>query len=104
MRLTNTAIAVLVVIGITLGCIAWAIWDARARSRDLHIRLEKGEGKIGDLALNEDICNNMDGTTICAFGEATAWPMRSMVKKFRTEYEQHITEKRCPFGKSAHGH
>jgi hypothetical protein len=27
------------------------------------------------------------------------------VKKFRTEYEQHITEKRCPFGASkSHGH
>jgi hypothetical protein len=26
------------------------------------------------------------------------------VKKFRTEYEQHITEKRCPFGSGHHGH
>lgn len=66
--------------------------------KDLHYRLEAGEGKPGDLALIEDICNNMDGTTICAFGEATAWPLRSMVKKFKSEYEQHITEKRCPFG------
>jgi NADH-quinone oxidoreductase subunit F len=70
--------------------------------KDLHYRLEKGEGKLGDLDLIEDICNNMDGTTICAFGEATAWPLRSMVKKFRTEYEQHVTEKRCPFGAAAH--
>ena len=72
--------------------------------KDLHLRLERGEGKIEDLDLIHDLCNNMDGTTICAFGEATAWPLRSMVKKFRTEYEQHITEKRCPFGLSAHGH
>jgi NADH-quinone oxidoreductase subunit F len=72
--------------------------------KDLHDRLEAGKGEPGDLALIEDICNNMDGTTICAFGEATAWPLRSMVKKFRTEYEQHISEKRCPFGTSAHGH
>lgn len=71
--------------------------------KDLHMRLERGDGKVGDLALIEDICNNMDGTTICAFGEATAWPLRSMVKKFRAEYEQHVTEKRCPFG-SGVGH
>ena len=70
--------------------------------KDLHYRLERGDGKMEDLALIEDICNNMDGSTICAFGEATAWPLRSMVKKFRTEYEQHVTEKRCPFGSSAH--
>ena len=68
--------------------------------KELHHRLEKGEGHLGDLDLIEDICNNMDGTTICAFGEATAWPLRSMVKKFRAEYERHVTEKRCPF--SAH--
>jgi NADH-quinone oxidoreductase subunit F len=70
--------------------------------KDLHYRLERGDGKMEDLNLIEDICNNMDGSTICAFGEATAWPLRSMVKKFRTEYEQHVTEKRCPFGASAH--
>ena len=70
--------------------------------KDLHLRLERGDGQLGDLALIEDICNNMDGTTICAFGEATAWPLRSMVKKFRAEYERHVTEKRCPFGSRAH--
>lgn len=70
--------------------------------RDLNVRLEKGEGKMEDLDLIEDICNNMDGTTICAFGEATAWPLRSMVKKFRAEYERHVTEKKCPFGHAGH--
>lgn len=70
--------------------------------KDLHVRLEAGEGRLSDLDLIQDLCNNMDGTTICAFGEATAWPLRSMVKKFRAEYEQHITEKRCPFGSKGH--
>jgi NADH-quinone oxidoreductase subunit F len=70
--------------------------------KDLHVRLERGDGRMGDLDLIADICNNMDGTTICAFGEATAWPLRSMVKKFRAEYERHVTEKRCPFGSKAH--
>ena len=65
---------------------------------DLHVRLEAGKGKNEDLDLIEDICNNMDGTTICAFGEATAWPLRSMVQKFRAEFEQHIAEGRCPYG------
>lgn len=72
--------------------------------KDLNVRLEAGQGKLSDLDLIHHICDNMDGTTICAFGEATAWPLRSMVKKFRSEYEQHITEKRCPFGGQARGH
>ena len=72
--------------------------------KDLHIRLEKGQGRLEDLDLIADICNNMDGTTICAFGEATAWPLRSMVKKFRAEYEQHVVEKRCPFGTGGASH
>jgi NADH-quinone oxidoreductase subunit F len=71
--------------------------------KELHHRLEAGKGVMEDLPLIEDICNNMDGTTICAFGEATAWPLRSMVKKFRSEYERHITEKQCPFG-GGHAH
>lgn len=71
---------------------------------DLNQRLERGEGKIEDLDLIAEICNNMDGTTICAFGEATAWPLRSMVKKFRAEYEQHVVEKRCPYGASPAAH
>lgn len=69
---------------------------------DLHRRLEAGEGKLEDLALIEDLCNKIDGKTICAFGEATAWPLRSMVKKFRAEYEQHVIERRCPFGGGKH--
>lgn len=69
---------------------------------DLHKRLEAGQGKPGDMDLIRDLCDKIDGKTICAFGEATAWPLGSMVKKFRAEYEQHITEGRCPFGGSAH--
>ena len=72
--------------------------------KDLHVRLERGDGRLEDLDLIADICNNMDGTTICAFGEATAWPLRSMVKKFRSEYEQHVVEKRCPFGAGSADH
>ena len=66
--------------------------------KELNVRLEAGKGKTADLTLIEDLCNKIDGKTICAFGEATAWPLRSIVKKFRAEYEQHIVDGRCPFG------
>lgn len=70
--------------------------------RDLNVRLESGRGKPEDLDLIADICDNIDGKTICAFGEATAWPLKSIVKKFRSEYEQHIEEGCCPFARESH--
>ena len=69
---------------------------------DLHKRIEAGKGKPSDLDLIRDLCDKIDGKTICAFGEATAWPLASMVKKFRAEFEQHITEGKCPFGGGSH--
>ncbi len=69
---------------------------------DLNTRLEAGKGEMKDLDLIADICDKIDGKTICAFGEATAWPLKSIVQKFRLEYEQHIIEKQCPFKGRSH--
>jgi NADH-quinone oxidoreductase subunit F len=54
------------------------------------LRMANGEGRIRDLDEIVRICNNIEGNTICAFGEATAWPIRSYVKKFRAELEEFI--------------
>jgi len=59
-------------------------------------RLERGEGRPGDLDLILDICPNMMGTTICVLSDAMALPARSYVQKFRDEFERHIRDKRCP--------
>jgi NADH-quinone oxidoreductase subunit F len=34
-----------------------------------------------------NIAQNIQGRTICAFGEACAWPVLSFVNKFRDEFE-----------------
>ena len=58
-------------------------------------RIEKGEGRPEDLDLLLDLCENIAGRTICALGEAAAWPVQGFLKHFRSEFEYHIEHKRC---------
>jgi len=53
-------------------------------SRVLH-RIEAGEGVPSDLALLDEVAENMMGRTICALGDAAAMPVRSFLKHFREE-------------------
>ncbi len=56
-------------------------------------RIEHGQGNEGDVDMLLEITNNIEGRTICAFGEAGAWPVRAFATKFRSEFEAHIREK-----------
>jgi len=58
-------------------------------------RIEHGEGKPEDLDLLLDLCGNIAGRTICALGDAAAWPVQGMLKHYRSEFEHHIEHKRC---------
>jgi NADH-quinone oxidoreductase subunit F len=50
-------------------------------------RLERGAGRPEDAASLLRIAQNIQGRTICAFGEACAWPVLSFVSQFRDEFE-----------------
>jgi len=58
-------------------------------------RIEHGEGRPEDLDLLLSVCDNIAGRTICALGDAAAWPVQGMLKHFRKEFEYHIEHKRC---------
>ena len=60
-------------------------------------RITNGEGKANDLALLEDVAGRIEGNTICAFGDASAWPVQSFIKHYHHEFEYMINNK----GKSA---
>jgi NADH-quinone oxidoreductase subunit F len=62
--------------------------------RLLH-KIEMGEGQPRDLELLLSVANNINGKTLCAFGDAAATPVLSTIKTFRDEYEAHIREGRC---------
>ena len=43
-----------------------------------------------DLNLLLDVANGIEGHTICAFGDASAWPVQSFLKHYRHEFEYMI--------------
>ena len=53
-------------------------------------RINNGEGRIEDLDLLTDVSQNIEGNTICALGDAAAWPVKWTVKKIRDEFEKKI--------------
>ncbi len=58
-------------------------------------RLEHGQGKAADLALLDNVAENIMGRTICALGDAAALPVRGMLKHFRDEFAYHVEHKTC---------
>ncbi len=58
-------------------------------------RIEDGRGQQGDVDLLVSVADNIDGNTICALGEAAAWPVQSFVKKFRSEFQAHVDAGKC---------
>lgn len=64
-------------------------------------RIEHGAGRPEDLDMLVDVSRHIEGHTICAFGDAAAWPVQSFVKHFRSEFEYHIKHRRCLVGPGA---
>jgi NADH-quinone oxidoreductase subunit F len=48
-------------------------------------RLVAGQASPDDIATLESVAYQIDGKTICAFGEACSWPTESIIAKFRDE-------------------
>lgn len=53
-------------------------------------RIIDGHGKPEDLERLEGVANKIEGHTICALGDAAAWPVQSFLKHFRSEFEYMI--------------
>jgi len=53
-------------------------------------RILAGQGRREDLDLLVGVANQIEGHTICALGDAAAWPVQSFVKHFRHEFEYMI--------------
>ncbi len=53
-------------------------------------RIVDGQGKKEDLARLLDVANKIEGHTICALGDAAAWPVQSFLQHFIHEFEYMI--------------
>ncbi|MCD6039190.1 MAG: nuoF [Gammaproteobacteria bacterium] len=58
--------------------------------------IESGVGTMDDIENLGRVAKNIEGRTICAFGEAAAWPVGGMLKHFYDEFVYHVEHKHCP--------
>ena len=56
-------------------------------------RLAQGKGRIEDIDLLQRITLQVEGHTICALGDAAAWPVQGLIRHFRGELERRILER-----------
>jgi NADH-quinone oxidoreductase subunit F len=56
-------------------------------------RIISGQGRAEDTALLLDVANRIEGHTICALGDAAAWPVQSFLKHFGHEFKYMIENK-----------
>lgn len=57
-------------------------------------RIKAGHGEPGDIEKLLNVADNIEGRTICALGEAAAWPVQSFIKLFYDEFDYFIKHKR----------
>lgn len=55
-------------------------------------RVADGHGKPDDIELMASIAHGIAGNTICALGEAAAWPMLGFLTKFRVDFEAKLAK------------
>ncbi|KAB2922719.1 MAG: NADH-quinone oxidoreductase subunit NuoF [Bacteroidetes bacterium] len=53
-------------------------------------RFEHGDARPEDVEMLVEVANQIEGNTICALGDAAAWPVQSFVKRFRDEFEKRV--------------
>ena len=56
-------------------------------------RMVEGRAQKREIDMLFEVTKQIEGHTICAFGEAAAWPVQGLIRHFRPELEQRIAER-----------
>ncbi len=56
-------------------------------------RLVDGRARVEEIDLLEEVSKQVEGHTICALGDAAAWPIQGLIRHFRLELERRIIER-----------
>ena len=59
-------------------------------------RITDGNGTMEDIAVLEELARAVKDASLCGLGQTAANPVLSTLRYFRSEYEKHVVEKRCP--------
>ena len=57
---------------------------------DLLHRIQKGNADFAEIDMLEELSFQIEGHTICALGDAAAWPVQGLIRNFRGEMEDRI--------------
>jgi NADH-quinone oxidoreductase subunit F len=66
------------------------------RMLEVLTRITEGEGKDGDIEMLEDLAHRVKNTSLCGLGQTAPNPVLTTLKYFRSEYEAHISNRKCP--------
>ncbi|WP_417453585.1 NADH-quinone oxidoreductase subunit NuoF [Kiloniella sp.] len=55
-------------------------------------RMVRGEADVEEIDMLWDVTKQVEGHTICALGDAAAWPIQGLIRNFRPELERRINE------------
>jgi NADH-quinone oxidoreductase subunit F len=58
------------------------------------MRMVRGQATVQEIDTLEDVTRQVEGHTICALGDAAAWPIQGLIRHFRPEMERRIAEYR----------
>jgi NADH-quinone oxidoreductase subunit F len=56
-------------------------------------RMVRGDAQIEEIDILEQVTRQVEGHTICALGDAAAWPIQGLIRHFRPEMERRIRER-----------
>jgi NADH-quinone oxidoreductase subunit F len=57
-------------------------------------RMVRGDAEVAEIDALLDVTTEVEGHTICALGDAAAWPIQGLIRHFRPEMERRINERR----------
>ena len=59
-------------------------------------RMVKGDARNSEIDLLQEVSKQIEGHTICALGDAAAWPIQGLIRHFRLEIEKRIADRGRP--------
>jgi NADH-quinone oxidoreductase subunit F len=66
------------------------------RTADVLERIESGQGTHDDVDLLDSLCQGIAGNTFCPMGDALVSSVGGILRRFRSEFEEHVRAGRCP--------
>ena len=59
-------------------------------------RMKKGDARLEEIDMLQELTKQIEGHTICALGDAAAWPVQGLIRHFRPELEARIGAQTTP--------